>query len=366
MMKNRSNKNKPIYHIFTGSALIVATSLLFLFIINSYVTRLPLWIELSFPFLIGIVSFSVFYYTFEKFINARLQVIYRSIRKGKTIKGQLEKIKITDNVFEKAEEATKKWADERMTEISKLQEQEKFRREFIGNLAHELKTPIFSIQGYILTLLDGGLEDESVNRMFLERASLATERMVHLLEDLDDLNKLEANRMKLDKSNFSLAGLVHEVIDSVELKAKEKEIALQYPSDSAIIVNADRAKIAQVLINLISNSVNYGNIGGRTHVRFYEMNDLVLIEVSDNGPGIDNDELPRIFERFYRVEKSRTRNEGGSGLGLAIAKHIIDSHHQTISARSTVGMGTTFAFTLDLASDEEDNIITTSRGIVIH
>jgi two-component system phosphate regulon sensor histidine kinase PhoR len=231
-------------------------------------------------------------------------------------------------------------------------------------LAHELKTPVFSIQGYILTLLDGGLEDPNVNRMFLERASLSVDRMVNLLEDLDEITKMEANRFKLDLQNFNIRDLVKEVVESLELKAKEKNINLTFPKDTNFIVNADRAKISQVLTNLINNSINYGNDGGRTNVRFYEMNDLILIEISDNGPGIDEHHLPRIFERFYRVEKSRTRNEGGSGLGLAIVKYIIESHKQNITVRSTVGLGSTFAFSLDTAQTPKEQLVT-SRGVKI-
>jgi two-component system phosphate regulon sensor histidine kinase PhoR len=157
---------------------------------------------------------------------------------------------------------------------------------------------------------------------------------------------------------------VKEVVESLELKAKEKNINLTFPKDTNFIVNADRAKISQVLTNLINNSINYGNDGGRTNVRFYEMNDLILIEISDNGPGIDEHHLPRIFERFYRVEKSRTRNEGGSGLGLAIVKYIIESHKQNITVRSTVGLGSTFAFSLDTAQTPKEQLVT-SRGVKI-
>lgn len=351
--------------ILGGSAIMVAIMLLLTFFIDVYVARLPVWIKIFFPLTMGIISFGIFYYFVERFINDRLKVLYRSIRKGKTTKDKDLNFKMTDEIFAEAEKATKKWAEERHTEISKLQEQEKYRREFLGNLAHELKTPLFSIQGYILTLLDGGLEDENVNRTFLERASLAADRMVSLLEDLDQLNKMEANRMKLDYGNFILRDLVKEVVDSLELKSQEKNITINIPSDSTLTVYADRAKISQVLVNLINNSINYGNEGGRTNIRVYEMNDLILVEVSDNGPGIDENDMPRLFERFYRIEKSRTRNEGGSGLGLAIAKHIIESHNQTITVRSTVGLGSTFAFTLDAAHHENGKLVT-SRGIKIH
>lgn len=350
--------------ILGGSAIIVAITLVLTLILDFQVIDFPLWVVIALPLSLGIASFGIFYYFIEKFINDRLKVLYRSIRKGKITKDKDLTFKMNDEVFAEAEKATKIWAEERHVEISKLQEQEEYRREFLGNLAHELKTPVFSIQGYILTLLDGGLEDEKVNRMFLERASLSVDRMVNLLEDLDEITKMEANRFKLDLKNFNIRDLVKEVVESLELKANEKNIRLSYPKESPLIVHADRAKISQVLVNLINNSINYGNEGGRTNVRFYEMNDLILIEISDNGPGIDENHLPRLFERFYRVEKSRTRNEGGSGLGLAIAKYIIESHKQSITVRSTVGLGSTFAFSLDTAKSDQTPLVT-SRGVKI-
>lgn len=350
--------------ILGGSAIIVATTLAVTLVLDFTIVEFPMWVVIALPLLLGFASFGIFYFFIERFINDRLKVLYRSIRKGKITKDKDLNFKMSDEVFAEAEKATKKWAEERNVEISKLQEQEEYRREFLGNLAHELKTPVFSIQGYILTLLDGGLEDEKVNRMFLERASIAVDRMVNLLEDLDQITKMEANRFKLDLENFNIRDLVKEVVESLELKAKEKNITLTYPKESLLVVHADRAKISQVLTNLINNSINYGNEGGRTNIRFYEMNDLILIEISDNGPGIDENHLTRLFERFYRVEKSRTRNEGGSGLGLAIAKQIIESHNQSITVRSTVGLGSTFAFSLDTAKENEEKLVT-SRGVKI-
>ena len=253
-----------------------------------------------------------------------------------------------DDVIERAEEDTEEWTKEKDTEISRLVEQEKFRREFIGNIAHELKTPVFSIQGYILTLLDGGLEDEKVNRVFLERASKATERMTTILNDLDHLAKLETNRVMLDLTDFNIKDLVEDVFEELEFKAKERSISLEFAKDfDPIYVSADRTKIGQVLMNLINNSIHYGNDGGQCQVRFYIMDNIVTVEVSDDGAGISEADVPRLFERFYRVEKSRNRNEGGSGIGLAIAKHFIEAHGQTINARSTIGIGSTFTFSLD-------------------
>ncbi len=357
---------KPVHLILGGSAIIVAITLVIVLILDYQVVDFPIWVKISLPLSLGIASFGIFYFFVERFINDRLRMLYRSI---KTVKGSPIKpvnFKMTDDVFQNAELSTRKWAEERKEEITKLQEQESFRREFLGNLAHELKTPVFSIQGYIETLLEGGLEDDKVNRMFLERASKSIDRMVSLLEDLDQITKLEVNALKLEKSNFDIKKLVEETFHSLELKAKQKNIHLAFSKEHypSMLVNGDRTKIGQVVTNLINNSINYGNENGKTTVRLFEMDELILIEISDNGPGIENKHLPRLFERFYRVEKSRTRHEGGSGLGLAIVKQIIEAHGKTITVRSTVGIGSTFAFSLDRAKYEPETL-RTSRGIPI-
>lgn len=325
----------------------------------------PFWVLIGLPFITALISFGVFYFFIKHFINDRLKLLYRSIRKGKMTSENDIKFKITDDVIATAELETKKWTEERNKEISKLQEQEAFRREFLGNLAHELKTPIFSIQGYILTLLEGGLEDKTVNLKFLERASKATDRMVNIIEDLDQITKLEVDALKLEILSFDIHELVQDTFDSLEDMARNKNVKLSFEKEyGSIFVKADRSKISQVLVNLLSNSIFYGNIGGNSKVRFYNMDEILTVEVSDDGPGIEEIHLPRLFERFYRVEKSRNRNEGGSGLGLAICKHIIESHGQTISVRSTVGIGSTFAFSLDKSKSQSGGLYS-SRGIQI-
>lgn len=273
---------------------------------------------------------------------------------------------MSSDIIGKAEKDTRRWADEKQTEIVQLKEQDKFRREFLGNLAHELKTPVFSIQGYVLTLLEGGLEDDTVNRVFLERAAKAIDRMTNILEDLDELTKLEVNELKLEMRPFDIRELVKEVMDSFEMKAAEKGMKLHFSKEytKEKMALADRGKIAQVVTNLIGNSIAYGNENGEVIVRFYEVDDIITVEISDNGPGIEPNHIPRLFERFYRVEKSRNRNEGGSGLGLSIVKHILDSHNQTISVRSTIGVGSTFTFSLDRFKGGPNAFIT-SRGITV-
>lgn len=356
---------KPIHLLLGGSAIIFVLTFIITFIIDYQIVNFPFWVMIGLPFTTALISFGVFYFFITRFINDRLKLLYRSIRKGKITKENDIKFKITDDVIANAEIETKRWTEERNKEISRLKEQEEFRREFLGNLAHELKTPIFSIQGYVLTLLEGGLEDENVNRLFLERASRATDRMVNIIEDLDQITKLEVDALKLEMRPFDIQDLVKEVFDSLELMAKEKNIRLSFAKEyGSIFVVGDRSKISQVLINLLSNSIFYGKVGGNSIVRFYIMDDIVTIEVSDDGPGIEEKHLPRLFERFYRVEKSRNRNEGGSGLGLAICKHIIESHGQTISVRSTVGIGSTFAFSLDKSKTQSSGLYS-SRGVQI-
>ncbi len=335
-------------------------------VIIHLIDPLPLWAFFVFPIGISAGSFLVFYLLFKRFIHNRLKILYRSIRTGKMSNETAFEMSMTKDIIGEAELETKMWAEEKQTEIVQLKEQDKFRREFLGNLAHELKTPAFAIQGYVLTLLEGGIDDEKVNRTFLERASKAIDRMTSILEDLDTLTKLEVNELKLELRHFDIRDLAKEVMESFEIKAKEKSITLRFEKDypKEKLVKADRGKIAQVLTNLIGNSIAYGNEGGTTTVRFYEVDDLITVEISDNGPGIDPKHIPRLFERFYRVEKSRNRNEGGSGLGLSIVKRILESHGQTISVRSTVGVGSTFTFSLDKFGGNSNTVIS-SKGIVI-
>lgn len=346
-MKNKS----PIQLIVYGSLIITGVSLVILIIFSFFVYEFDFVYSLLISLLLGIITFITFYFLVQNYLHQKLNLLFRIIRKGKMSVREDLKLSMRSNLLDEAESETEKWASDRQSEIQKLKEQEEFRREFLGNLAHELKTPVFSIQGYILTLLEGGLEDENVNRKFLERASIATDRMASILEDLDEITKMEVNRLALNITQFDLVELAQEVMDSFEIPSKEKNITLQLNKKyEPIWVNADRSRIAQVFTNLISNSINYGKEGGTTNIRFYPMDDVIMTEVSDNGPGIDDKDIPRLFERFYRVEQSRNRNEGGSGLGLAIVKHIIETQHeQTINVRSTVDVGSTFSFTLQKA-----------------
>lgn len=326
--------------------MIAITTLLFL-LFFTLISPIPLWVVFVTPLLSGTTAFILFYFLLRIFITNRIKILYRSIRKGKFTPVDSKMVDMKTDVISAVQEETKKWTDERIQEISKLKDQEEFRREFLGNLAHELKTPVFSIQGYILTLLEGGLEDKKINRKFLIRASKATERMTDILDDLDQITKLEVDKIAVEMTQFDIVELVKDVFNDLEQIASKKNIQLTFNSDyREMFVFADKSKISQVITNLVSNSISYGKDGGETTVRFYQMDGMTTIEVADNGVGIDEAHLPRLFERFYRIEKSRNRHDGGSGLGLAIVKHILEAHKQTISVRSTLGVGSTFTFAL--------------------
>ena len=247
------------------------------------------------------------------------------------------------------------WARSQANEIEQLRKLEAFRKEFLGNVSHELKTPIFNIQGYIHTLLDGAIDDPEVNIRFLKKAGKSLDRLSDLVEDLISISQLETGQLKMEMEKFDIHALCVDIYEALEMRAGEKGIELTFKEgcDKPFWVYADKARIRQVLVNLIVNSVKYGKQGGRTLISFYDMDENILIEVADNGEGIEAVHLPRLFERFYRVDRHRSREEGGSGLGLAIVKHIIEAHNQTINARSKVGSGTTFGFTLRKAGNEK-------------
>lgn len=236
---------------------------------------------------------------------------------------------------------------ERKKEVEHLKKLETYRKEYIGNVSHELKTPVFNIQGYISTLLEGGLEDESVNRKFLERAEKSVERMITIIEDLQTITQFETGQLVLDIENFDIVALAKDVCEAMEMRANTRNIKLSArENEKPIIVSGDRFRIRQVITNLIVNSIKYGKDNGETRIKIRDTEDKVMVEVSDNGIGIDKKHLPRLFERFYRVDKSRSRDAGGSGLGLSIVKHIVEAHNQSINVMSTEGVGSVFSFTL--------------------
>jgi len=312
------------------------------------------WLAL---FIVAIMIFVVVYFVvfsaISEFIYKKIKNIYRTIHHLKINKKDLRKyIKNNSDVFSQVNKDVEEWAISNKQEIESLKNQEKFRRDFLGNVSHELKTPIFNIQGYVLTLLDGGLEDESINREFLLRTEKSIDRMISILEDLDILSKLETNELALEFEKIDILELAKDVVELQEISAQQKNIKLSIKNSIGkknIYVKGDKEKIRQVLTNLVVNSIKYGKEGGKTEIGFYEIDTNVLIEVNDNGLGIEEKHLPRLFERFYRVDSSRSRDSGGSGLGLAIVKHIVEAHNQSINVRSKINEGSTFSFTLEMA-----------------
>ncbi len=295
-------------------------------------------------------SYFIIYYLLEKLISQKIRVLYRTIHNYKISKEDFP-IDMSQDLLSATEKEVMNWAESNREEIAKLKGQEAFRKEFLGNLAHELRTPIFSIQGYILTLLEGGLEDDKINKEFLKRASKGVDRMTRIVEDLDVITKFESERIKLNIEKADIIQLSEEIIEGVEIYALEKRVKVAFNKNYNVPIDVlcDQDKIGQVLTNLINNAINYSKEGGSIEVRFFDIEDNVLIEVSDDGIGMDEIHLNRIFERFYRVDKSRARNQGGTGLGLAIVKHIVEAHGQSINVRSTKGKGSTFSFTLQKA-----------------
>jgi two-component system phosphate regulon sensor histidine kinase PhoR len=319
-----------------------------------YLQRLDLSLALTtgafwgLPLAIGLVSGLISHWIINRFVYQKIKIIYKNIHDLKVGSEKDEDQVASLSSFETVERDVTDWAEERKNEIRELKERENFRREFIGNVSHELKTPIFNIQGYILTLLDGGINDPEINIKYLKRANKSVERMINLVQDMDALNKLESGVLDLELKVFDIAMMVKDVFEILDTKAGDRRISLDLVRDfeRPIKVLADPYKIEQVLLNLVSNAIKYGRDKGRVEVRFFDMDDKILVEVSDDGSGIPEKDIPRIFERFYRVDKSRTREAGGSGLGLAIVKHILDVHKQTINVRSSKGTGSTFSFTL--------------------
>ncbi len=257
---------------------------------------------------------------------------------------------LKDKHVENISEELTAWADDNDKEIERLKQSETFRKQYLGNVAHELKTPIFNIQGYISTLLDGGLEDDLINRKYLERAEKSIDRLINIVNDLDTISKLENDMNRLKMENFDIVALAKEITEQLEMRASARNIKLSVKGSDSLPspfnVTADKHFVGQVLVNLIANSIHYGKEGGSTRIKFRDMADKILVEVEDTGVGISKEDMPRIFERFYRVDKGRSREQGGTGLGLAIVKHIVEAHGERITVRSELGVGTTFAFAL--------------------
>ncbi len=309
---------------------------------------IPVLLSAYAALVVGLLTFITVRFAIHSFIYQKIKILFKTIHELK-VGNEVDEdnlAKTTD--LAEVEKEVKEWAKERNSEIAQLEERENYRREFIGNVSHELKTPIFNIQGYLLTLIDGGIDDPNINVKYIKRANKSVERMINLIQDMDTINMLEQGRIDIQWSQFDIIALVRDVYEVLESKATKRGIELSIPTPPAksLWVEGDRNKIEQVVINLVNNAIKYGEENGQVEVRFFDAEGNYLIEVTDDGYGIPEEDLSRIFERFYRVDKSRTRDAGGSGLGLSIVKHIVEAHNQSIHVRSKVGTGSTFSFTL--------------------
>ena len=304
-------------------------------------------------FLFFLIAFYIIQFAINKFILEKIRPIYKIIdfvpQKGKEAKPKLTPgfVELSD-----VEQDVENWAQNQLGEIERLKELERYRKDFVGNVSHELKTPIFNIQGYILTLLEGGLEDPNINKLYLTRTEKSIDRMISIVEDLESINKLETGELRPNFGVFDIVKIVEDVFEMEQRLSNERKISLMFTDkpDKPLMVRADRKRIIEVLTNLVVNGIKYGKKNGFIKVGFYDFDDKIMIEVSDNGIGIEKKDLPRIFERFFRVDKSRSREQGGTGLGLSIVKHIIEAHNQTINVQSELNEGTTITFTLEKAN----------------
>ena len=335
VLKNKQ-KNPYQFALITSSLIGITSYLIFLLLGSASILG---------SFLIFLISFVIIQYRTQIFLFNRFRELYQDLE---ILAPKMNKSSIStdmDSLMENIEE----FAKNKKIEIESLKSQEQYRKEFIGNVAHELKTPIFTIQGYISNLLDGAMDDKTLLDKYLNRTDNSIERLIYIIKDLDLITQLESSTMNLNISSFNLIDLISDIFEQLEIKSKEKNIKLFFDKkyDKEILVKADKARIEQVITNLLVNSINYGSKNGSTEVSISDLTeDKLIVRVTDNGDGIDQEHLPRLFERFYRVDVSRSRSHGGSGLGLAIVKHIIDAHNENIYINSELGVGSEFSFTL--------------------
>lgn len=345
-----SNNFKRSYRFAFNSALLLSISLtlimsVFLYFFYSFeIIYVLFFLAVTFVF-----SFLVIQYRVERFIYRRVKKIYDDLTLLESSSFQKDQI-TTDMATLTAE--IDKYAKDKKLEIETLKVREAYRKEFIGNVSHELKTPLFTVQGYISTLLDGAVNDEKLRQKYLKRADKGVERLTYIIKDLDMITKLEVGDLRLDIEEFDIIELIKNVFDLIEMKAQKKKITLTFDMDypDPIMVKGDKERLQQVVTNLLVNSIKYGHRKGTTEVSIENLiKNKVIVRITDNGEGIEEEHIPRLFERFYRIDKSGSRKEGGSGLGLAIVKHIIEAHDEKIYVESELGVGSEFSFTLEKA-----------------
>jgi two-component system phosphate regulon sensor histidine kinase PhoR len=345
-----SNKFKRSYRFALNTSTYITIFLTLLVTLYEYI-QLEVNLTSIFVFALAcfLFSFLIIQLRIEYFIYKRVKSIYDSVSILETSSGNVR----TTSDMKTLTEEVERFAKGKKLEIETLKVRENYRKEFIGNVSHELKTPLFTVQGYILTLLDGAIKDKKVRKKYLNRASKGVDRLIYIVKDLDMITKLEAGDLNLYIEPFDLVELVQNVFDLLEMKSAKKEISLTFDKDyPPIFVKADKERIQQVITNLIVNSIKYGKKGGTSEISLEDTSKgKIMFRVTDNGEGIEKQHIPRLFERFFRVDKTGSRREGGSGLGLSIVKHIIEAHNENIFVESVYGIGSEFSFTLP-KSDE--------------
>ena len=343
-------KFKKTYRFAVKSALYITLfSTGLLVILNYFLAEIPYEVIIYFAVCIAAFSFFVIQYRAERFIYRRVKKIYDdvSLLESSTFLSQ----PITTDM-ETLTREVQKFATDKKLEIESLKGREEYRREFLGNVSHELKTPLFTVQGYLSTLLEGGMKDKTIRKKYLERAEKGVERLIYIVQDLDMITKLENGELNTHITKFDIVKVVQNIFDMLEMEASKKDILMLFDRkySKPVMVSGDQEKIEQAILNLIVNSIKYGKEKGSTEVGIEDLvNNKVIVRITDNGEGIEKQNIPRLFERFFRVDKSGARSEGGSGLGLAIVKHIIEAHGEKIYVESEFGKGSEFSFTLEKA-----------------
>lgn len=339
---------RPEHMVYAAAGLIAAITFLVLeCLILLFKIHINNTVLIIVPIAVFALGYFVFHFVLEKYIYKKIKLIYKSIYDLKVAKGTKYKVKLQDDILGDVEKEVNQWADNKRVEIQKLKKMETYRREFLGNVSHELKTPIFNIQGYLDTLIYGGVFDDKVNIKYLKKALENVNRLGVIVSDLEMISNIESDALTLNYETFDLKEFITKILNSFDLLSKENDIKLVIKDpNKSILVHADKKRIEQVFVNLISNSLKYGKRGGTTKISCFDFDENILVEITDDGIGIEKKHLSRLFERFYRIDSNRSREQGGTGLGLAIVKHILEAHNQTIHVRSTPGIGSTFGFTL--------------------
>jgi len=345
-----ANNFRKTYKFAGFTAILITIFLTLILSVFFYVHKgINYWFLVLFALVCYVFSFFIVQYRVEKFIYNRVKRIYDNVKLLES--STFDRKQITTDM-ETLTKEVERFAESNKLEIETLKVRENYRKDFMGNVSHELKTPLFTVQGYILTLLDGAMKDKAVRKKYLQRANKGVERLIYIVKDLDMITKLEVGDLVLIKEEFNIVETVQNVFDLLEMKAARKNITLEFDMEygHSIMVNADRERIQQVLTNLIENSIKYGKNDGTTEVSIEDLiQNKVIVRVTDNGEGIEKEHIPRLFERFFRVDKSGSRKEGGSGLGLAIVKHLVEAHNEKIYLESQFGIGSEFSFTLEKA-----------------